>query len=826
LLTALVLVCGGLSTPLQAQPEGLTIQGQVTDPSGEPVAARVEVRLGKEQPVGTRAGAEGTYELQLSAEQLSGRDSLKVVARQFNYNKQRRFIPAQPGTQTLNFELGVLETEQVVVTGRIEQKASEVVNSLEVVDQRKIDKMATADLNTVMEQMSGYSYNEQPSIRGSSGYTYGAGSRVITLMNGRPMLEPSLSAVNFEMLPTDNIRKVEVFKGASSVLYGSGAMGGIINVIQADPTEDPKTSLRMRTVVGGAPANDTADWDGRSGFVNHSYHFYHGRKIGNFYLTTQADMIREGGHIQDNFSNKHRFLLRTRYDVPGVEGLTFRLDGQVYQEHLQQSLLWADYPDGALEPSSSFNNEIFRFRGYIDPGISYTDPDGRFRTQYKGRTYLSQDLFTGSRTVGRYNAYYNELQHTQYFSDDLSLVGGLVSNISHIGSNQDFGEATSYKSGAFAQLNWRLNRRWKFNLGARYQHELITAQRVDQAQEAADSIRGGGGGGGAINPEEAQDFDPVTMNRPIFRGGVNFRVANETYLRASVGQAVRSPSIAERFTQGRVGGLIRLTPNFNINLEEGYSAEVGAKQRFATNDGRLSGQLDLAAFMMNFTNMVEFYVATDETIELINQGQTEPVFQSQNLPDARIFGTELTSNLNYELSDEASVALNGGVTLLEPRNPNGEDAWNGDDSVRLIQQRAIELLTADDDLPENFEFPQDNPSFLKYRSRWLLRYTLDFSYKNVTLSGLYRYNSQIRNVDQLFLVPLIFPGTRKFRTQTRGGFHLLDVRLAIEMPTPAHTDMSSTLTLMVNNVLNTEHTIRPGLMGRQRNFGMQFNVSF
>ncbi|GIV43366.1 MAG: hypothetical protein KatS3mg035_0489 [Bacteroidia bacterium] len=80
---------------------------------------------------------------------------------------------------------------------------------------------------------------DQPNIRGSAGYTYGSGTRVLTMLDGLPMISADRSGTNFDMLPTDNIKQVEVIKGASSVLFGAGAMGGVINVLTADPTIVP-----------------------------------------------------------------------------------------------------------------------------------------------------------------------------------------------------------------------------------------------------------------------------------------------------------------------------------------------------------------------------------------------------------------------------------------------------------------------------------------------------------------------------------------------------------------------------------------------------------
>jgi len=66
--------------------------------------------------------------------------------------------------------------------------------------------------------------------QGGSGYSYGAGSRVLVLVDDLPLLSPDAGDVKWDYLPVENISQVEIIKGASSVLYGSSALNGIINV--------------------------------------------------------------------------------------------------------------------------------------------------------------------------------------------------------------------------------------------------------------------------------------------------------------------------------------------------------------------------------------------------------------------------------------------------------------------------------------------------------------------------------------------------------------------------------------------------------------------
>jgi iron complex outermembrane receptor protein len=102
----------------------------------------------------------------------------------------------------------------------------------------------------------------QASIRGGSGFSYGAGSRVLALIDGLPCCLLMPENIKWQFLPLENLSQIEVIKGASSVLYGSSALNGIINFRTADATNIPETRFFVEAGVFGKPGNkDWVWWD-------------------------------------------------------------------------------------------------------------------------------------------------------------------------------------------------------------------------------------------------------------------------------------------------------------------------------------------------------------------------------------------------------------------------------------------------------------------------------------------------------------------------------------------------------------------------------------
>src|SRR2546430_6251211 len=93
-------------------------------------------------------------------------------------------------------------------------------------------------------------------IRGSTGYVQGLGTRVLLLVDGVPANQGDRGGINWDLVPLEDVARVEVVKGAGSALYGSAALGGVVNVI----TREIPTGFHARVrALGGAYGNPPFD---------------------------------------------------------------------------------------------------------------------------------------------------------------------------------------------------------------------------------------------------------------------------------------------------------------------------------------------------------------------------------------------------------------------------------------------------------------------------------------------------------------------------------------------------------------------------------------
>lgn len=129
-------------------------------------------------------------------------------------------------------------TETVVVTGtRTPKLLADSPVRVDVIDNETISRLSRGTLRQVLDVIPGVTVERTV----KDGYTVQLqgfdGDHVLILLNGQPLITPTGTAVDLDQVSVSNILQIEVIHGAASVLYGSNAMGGVINII-TDTTEE------------------------------------------------------------------------------------------------------------------------------------------------------------------------------------------------------------------------------------------------------------------------------------------------------------------------------------------------------------------------------------------------------------------------------------------------------------------------------------------------------------------------------------------------------------------------------------------------------------
>ncbi len=220
-----------------------TVKGKVFDNNTLQPLYGVYVMYGKNQ--GTTTDIDGRYSIN------PGQGKTEITFRLIGYKSSVRSVEIS-SNDTLELNVGLdmdfMEIGQIVVSAnRQEQKIAELTVSMDVLKSSDFLKTHITDPQELINKTSGIEILDgQASIRGGSGFSYGTGSKVLALIDGLPMISPDAGNIKWQFLPLENISQVEIIKGASSVLYGSSALNGIINFRTADATNIPNTTFLCR----------------------------------------------------------------------------------------------------------------------------------------------------------------------------------------------------------------------------------------------------------------------------------------------------------------------------------------------------------------------------------------------------------------------------------------------------------------------------------------------------------------------------------------------------------------------------------------------------
>ncbi len=191
--------------------------------------------------------------------------------------------------------------EEVTVTGKFPD--IHTISKVSVVDSKKIGKINPKNIGEVIDQLPGVYVSEggkgesQINIRG-------LGSDKVTLMyDGIPVYEPYFGSFDLKSFGSSGVKEIKVIKGASSVLYGPNAMGGVINIITKRPDE-PFFSLRT-----DLSNNATSYVSGKLGYSFNKFAVFSSFSLdktdGFSYDDGSENKLRElSGHNRKNFNLK------------------------------------------------------------------------------------------------------------------------------------------------------------------------------------------------------------------------------------------------------------------------------------------------------------------------------------------------------------------------------------------------------------------------------------------------------------------------------------------------------------------------------------------
>uniref|UniRef100_B3ENM0 TonB-dependent receptor n=1 Tax=Chlorobium phaeobacteroides (strain BS1) TaxID=331678 RepID=B3ENM0_CHLPB len=696
-----------------------SVKGTITDKTDGEGIIGASAML-ENTTLGSASDVEGNYTI---SNIPAGTYRLKVNA--IGYAPFFQTISVKTGeTATINPQLEqttVMASEIVVGAALYEQDRLEVPVTVSVVTDEKIKEEPNPTLDQVVENVPGVVVNRAGGygsstvqIRGSNTFQGGAiGTRVQGLYDGFPINTPVTGEVVWTNVNMNAADKVEVLKGAAATLYGSGAMGGVINVFGSLPDK-----FEVKAGASGGFYDDPPSSDKSEYYKDNTPWFWNtyvgiGDKRGDLnynLLYTHAD---DDGYKETSQSLLNDVKLKARYDIDAnqyiqlssyynaTEGgypTTWSFDNLILAETL------VPHPEYAYDATTitSFA-PWFPPTGITTPKSVYTDDTIERKNSLVGLNYVnlfSDDLSLDTRLYYTYNSSrinYNNTDADQTYatgvtrepgefnqdksnrygagvkldfraSDQHRLLFGIDGNIVDVQSTQytaelpaknEFNDIQEKNLALFVQDEFKMTDKLTALLSVRYDWSGIDADEVSYVDYSL-PVTVFVPGVGPVNTypfTSTAEIENSSVDAISPRVALNYKATDDMSFRASWGRSFRAPTLAERFV--RDAGLWGGNPNPALDKESMTAYEIGMYKVFSD---RVS--FDIAAYMNNYDNLIE-------SVFLFNSAD-ERYFFFENFRKARIWGIE--TSLNLKPVDELSLNLgysymNAKIVDYEPNVP-------------------------------------------------------------------------------------------------------------------------------------------------------------
>ncbi len=419
-LSAFCLLALLVPTPSFAADTG-TVKGKITDKAdGEGVYGASVTVAGT--TIGTATDMNGNYTLKgVPAKQQ------KIAVSIVGYASASQVVNVGAGqTAVVNLSLGqttIMASEVVVGAALYKQDRLEVPVTTNVVSAEKIKEEPSPSLDQVIEDVPGVNINRSAGyststvqIRGSNTFQGGGiGTRVQGLYDGFPINTPESGEIVWTNVNMNAADKVEVMKGAAATLYGSGAMGGVVNVFGHLPDK-----FEVKAGVSGGfydapPSSDKSVY--RDGYTPWFWNSYVGigDKTGKLNYSLMYTHGEDDGHKENTWTQLNDVKLKARYDIDAKQYLqlsafyneteggyasTWPYEAAVDFTFLQPIIMLPDPPGGFIPA------------GGVDVGVTFNP-----KTEY---AYDAVDSYYADDIIKRKNSLVG-LNYVNLLSDKLSL---------------------------------------------------------------------------------------------------------------------------------------------------------------------------------------------------------------------------------------------------------------------------------------------------------------------------------------------------------------------------------------------------------------------
>lgn len=449
----------------------------------------------------------------------------------------------------VSYSEAVNSLEEITVTA--ERFPTDIQGSsrmVSVISSEELRETGANNLVTALTRAGAFSYKAFGPLGISHGgmnsslFIRGIQNGELVLVNGVPIQSASSHAYDLDVIPIDQIERVEVLKGAASTLYGSNAMSGVINIILKSPPETKEIKLRAEL--------------GNSDYNNHS-------------LSLSAFRTNIGinfQHLNDIEEISRSYTKKYHYDSGETNKVSWNLNSAITDS------LFFDYL------GSTYTTDFLKL--YDNPKTPYEGVNQDSYKHFLNLRYETKQLRT--KLFGNFE----EIKRNEYTNPKSQLQKNTIDNY---GFEADY-RLSLLNYDVTPGIDW-ITREADYNLqyGKHHRHDYAAFLQIKRTYLERLTLTLGA-------REQIIDGESGTANYDTFLPslGMNYKLAENLNLFANTGKAFRAQTYNQLYYKSSF-----LVGNPDLTPEKGWTYEMGVKGKNDYINAKL------ALFSMDYTNKIE-----------------------------------------------------------------------------------------------------------------------------------------------------------------------------------------------------------------------------
>jgi len=611
-------------------------------------------------------------------------------ASHINYHMKEVEVNTASGFAEISLEPSDINLDEVIVTSsRHEQYIKNLPYSALLVDNEKLESNISTGVPDILKDEPGVNlvrdgvWATDISIRGLSR------SNIVTLVDGIRLETSNDLAARLSMIDLNDVDRIEIIKGASSSLYGSGATGGVVNIISRSVEFSDRFFLNGNLSVGynsvnnsrvfsGGVVSGNSFWTSKvtgslrraddiktpAGDINNSQFsdmsvsgtlnvnpFKHNYLRVNYQLFKAEDVGVPGGYplFPDKalvtYPDAKREMASAQYEVRNLSDLISKISLKYSYQFILRNV--ENIPFQVQNIPAQGNQPARRVNVLkITPGADHHTNSLQFQTDFilSERNFLLAGIDIWKRS---YQGKRERHQLIEVLGADGTTV---VKTINKVITEKPLPDSDYRSVGFFIQDEHQLiPQKLQLSLGARIDQIRITGERtLNPLFETND---------GVINYTpanqkviwEKEESDELSYSGNL---GLLYSLISNVDLTLNAGYSFRSPSLEERFQYIDLGNLLRIG-NPDLKSERGYFFDLGT--RYRTERFRASASL--------FFNSLN-----DLVVEEPGTYENRPARIKTNIGEARLYGFD--ASLDYNIFSSFTTYVNAAYVRGEDLKEN------------------------------------------------------------------------------------------------------------------------------------------------------------